>query len=164
MTTSERNRLSSVMMSSVVPSAKYSCSASPLMLSNGSTAIVGLSEDFETDGLSTAASPCRFTWYTWTGRSIFLTRCSPRSRQSRSSLPVKFAMSSLPVDHEASEVELAGEVQEAAKIATQQGARAALPHRTRFARRHLDRDGRVLDAKSAAESATGFGRVELVEG
>ena len=32
----------SVMMSSVMPSAKYSCSGSPLMLVNGSTAIEGL--------------------------------------------------------------------------------------------------------------------------
>jgi hypothetical protein len=33
-----------VMMSSTIPSAKYSCSGSPLMLENGSTAIEGLSE------------------------------------------------------------------------------------------------------------------------
>ena len=32
-----------VMMSSEIPSAKYSCSASPLMLAKGSTAIDGLS-------------------------------------------------------------------------------------------------------------------------
>ena len=32
-----------VMMSSVMPSAKYSCSGSPLMLVNGSTASEGLS-------------------------------------------------------------------------------------------------------------------------
>ncbi len=34
---------SAVMMSSEMPSAKYSCSASPLMLAKGSTAIDGLS-------------------------------------------------------------------------------------------------------------------------
>ena len=42
-TNSERKRDSSVMMSSVMPSVKYSCSGSPLMLGNGSTAIDGLS-------------------------------------------------------------------------------------------------------------------------
>ena len=35
------------MMSSVMPSAKYSCSGSPLMLLNGSTAIEGLSRQRE---------------------------------------------------------------------------------------------------------------------
>jgi hypothetical protein len=33
-------RLSAVVISSTIPSAKYSCSGSPLMFSNGSTAIV----------------------------------------------------------------------------------------------------------------------------
>ena len=41
-TNSSRKRDSSVMMSSVMPSAKNSCSGSPLMLSNGRTAIDGL--------------------------------------------------------------------------------------------------------------------------
>ena len=50
-TNSERNRDSSVMMSSVMPSEKYSCSGSPLMLVKGSTAIEGLSDD----GLEAAA-------------------------------------------------------------------------------------------------------------
>src|ERR1043165_9930053 len=40
-TSRSRNRDSSVMMSSVRPSAKNSCSGSPLMLSSGSTAIDG---------------------------------------------------------------------------------------------------------------------------
>ena len=35
------------MMSSTTPSAKYSCSGSPLMFVNGSTAIEGLSRDAE---------------------------------------------------------------------------------------------------------------------
>src|SRR5262245_2705548 len=38
------NRLSSVIMSSVRPSEKYSCSESPDMLMKGSTAIEGLSD------------------------------------------------------------------------------------------------------------------------
>src|SRR6516164_1574088 len=36
-------RLSAVMISSTMPSAKYSCSGSPLILAKGSTAIDGLS-------------------------------------------------------------------------------------------------------------------------
>ena len=42
-TNSHRDRDRPVMMSSAMPSAKYSCSGSPLMLANGSTAIDGLS-------------------------------------------------------------------------------------------------------------------------
>jgi len=43
MTKSQRMRLSAVMISSTMPSAKYSCSGSPLILENGKTAIDGLS-------------------------------------------------------------------------------------------------------------------------
>src|SRR5713226_985913 len=43
MTKSERMRDNAVMISSTMPSAKYSCSGSPLMFSNGKTAIDGLS-------------------------------------------------------------------------------------------------------------------------
>src|SRR5215831_10113770 len=43
MTNSQRMRLSAVMISSTMPSAKYSCSGSPLILAKGSTAIDGLS-------------------------------------------------------------------------------------------------------------------------
>src|ERR1700730_15999299 len=43
MTKSQRMRESAVMISSTMPSAKYSCSGSPLMLANGNTAIDGLS-------------------------------------------------------------------------------------------------------------------------
>jgi hypothetical protein len=43
MTKSQRMRLSAVMISSTMPSAKYSCSRSPLILANGSTAIDGVS-------------------------------------------------------------------------------------------------------------------------
>jgi hypothetical protein len=42
-TNSQRMRLSAVMISSTMPSAKYSCSGSPDMFWNGSTAIDGLS-------------------------------------------------------------------------------------------------------------------------
>jgi hypothetical protein len=43
MTKGQRMRESAVMISSTMPSAKYSCSGSPLMFWNGSTAIDGLS-------------------------------------------------------------------------------------------------------------------------
>ena len=42
-TKNQRNLDSAVMMSSLIPSAKYSCSGSPLMFWNGSTAMEGLS-------------------------------------------------------------------------------------------------------------------------
>src|SRR5262245_26306812 len=41
-TNSQRKRDNPVMMSSTIPSAKYSCSGSPLRLANGRTAIEGL--------------------------------------------------------------------------------------------------------------------------
>jgi hypothetical protein len=43
MTNSQRIRLRAVMISSTMPSTKYSCSGSPLKFWNGSTAIDGLS-------------------------------------------------------------------------------------------------------------------------
>jgi hypothetical protein len=43
MTKSQRMRESAVMISSTMPSAKYSCSGSPLILAKGSTAMDGLS-------------------------------------------------------------------------------------------------------------------------
>src|SRR5215472_15132085 len=43
MTKSQRMRLSAVMISSTMPSTKYSCSGSPLIFANGNTAIDGLS-------------------------------------------------------------------------------------------------------------------------
>jgi hypothetical protein len=42
-TNNHLNRERAVMISSTIPSAKYSCSGSPLMFSNGSTAMEGLS-------------------------------------------------------------------------------------------------------------------------
>jgi hypothetical protein len=43
MTNSQRIRDSAVMISSTMPSTKYSCSGSPLILANGRIAIEGLS-------------------------------------------------------------------------------------------------------------------------
>src|ERR1700686_138497 len=43
MTNSQRMRESAVMISSTMPSAKYSCSGAPLIFWNGSTAVDGLS-------------------------------------------------------------------------------------------------------------------------
>jgi hypothetical protein len=54
-TESERNRDSSVMMSSVIPSLKYCCSGSPLRFSNGNTAIEG----FSIKGIGTAVDAFR---------------------------------------------------------------------------------------------------------
>ena len=51
-----RKRLSSVMMSSVIPSLKYSCCGSPLMFTNGRMATVGLRDGLEA-GRSLAAPP-----------------------------------------------------------------------------------------------------------
>ena len=95
MTKSERMRDSSVMMSSAMPSEKYSCSGSPLMLVNASTAIDGLSgngkaspvslherplDDFgvvtATSGRTTNAS---------TGRAMFFRLSAPSSSNARSS-------------------------------------------------------------------------------
>ena len=54
-TKSQRMRLSAVMISSTMPSAKYSCSGSPLRLANGNTAIDGLSGNANTGRVSAAA-------------------------------------------------------------------------------------------------------------
>ena len=89
MTCNSRKRLSSVMMSSVMPSEKYSCWGSPLILSKGSTA---------TDGLSGSASVSSWRFgsleppdcdqrHTWIGAAMFLTRCSPASTKTPSVLP-----------------------------------------------------------------------------
>jgi len=50
MTNSQRMRDSAVMISSTMPSAKYSCSGSLLILAKGSTAIDGLSGSGSTGG------------------------------------------------------------------------------------------------------------------
>ena len=55
MTNSARLRESSVMMSSATPSEKYSCAGSPPRLSNGSTAIEGLSGSGKASGAGTGS-------------------------------------------------------------------------------------------------------------
>lgn len=79
MTRGSRKRDSSVMMSSVRPSAKNSCSGSPLILTSGSTAMDGflvmviaaeLSLPFS--GAAGASGSSR-TRKTWIGRVMFLT-------------------------------------------------------------------------------------------
>ena len=57
MTSRFLKRDSSVMMSSVMPSEKYSCSGSPLMLMNGSTAMEGFSRGSFGAGTATAGVP-----------------------------------------------------------------------------------------------------------
>ena len=74
----------SVMRSSEMPSLKYSCSASPLMLANGITAIDGLSGRVGGEaGSPPFARPMRKTR---TGRAMFLTGFSPRSSSTMPSL------------------------------------------------------------------------------
>src|SRR6516164_9606823 len=51
-TKSQRTRDSAVMISSTMPSTKYSCSGSPLILAKGSTAIEGLSGSGNTSSLT----------------------------------------------------------------------------------------------------------------
>ena len=70
------------MRSSTRPSAKYSCSTSPLMFAKGRIATDGLSGS----GAVSLRSPCEQRWlrrvltaYALTGSSMFLTCCSPRS-------------------------------------------------------------------------------------
>lgn len=81
----------SVMMSSVMPSLKYSCSASPLMLTNGKTTTDGVSwrrPDVEVD-----TWPAPFVIrpeahrQTRIGRAMFFTRWSPASSNGISILP-----------------------------------------------------------------------------
>src|SRR6266403_1711671 len=93
-TNKDFNRDKEVMMSSAIPSAKYSCSGSPLMFVNGSTAIEGLSGrgGVGRDGGLTAAVSVRLptaerTANSRTGRSIFLSSLSPRSSKKNPSFP-----------------------------------------------------------------------------
>ena len=78
----------SVMMSSVMPSAKYPCSGSPDMLSKGSTAMEGLSgsgSGFDSfSDLRAAGEASAVQRHTLTGLSMFLTSCSPRSSNGKS--------------------------------------------------------------------------------
>src|SRR6516164_3935467 len=90
MTKSQRMRESAVVISSTMPSAKYSCSGSPLMFWNGNTAIEGLSGSSSGRGESSfgpiAGMVRSRTRYARTGRGIFFTSCSPRSSNVQSSL------------------------------------------------------------------------------
>jgi hypothetical protein len=61
-------RDSPVMMSSTMPSAKYSCSGSPLMFWNGRTAIEGLSgRARRSAGLSAGVSLVDAAGFAWAG-------------------------------------------------------------------------------------------------
>src|SRR6516165_8556001 len=93
MTKSQGMRESAVMISSTIPSAKYSCSGSPLIFWNGSTAIDGLSGKASdgpvavpTTGLEGLG--CVLSRMRWTriGRVMFLTCCSPISSNEKASL------------------------------------------------------------------------------
>jgi len=81
-----------VIISSTMPSAKYSCSGSPLKLAKGNTAIDGLSGSGSTGEVGAArlfaATPRSRTRKTRTGRAMFLRFCSPMSSKPRSSLPM----------------------------------------------------------------------------
>src|SRR5207302_10042912 len=91
-------RESAVMISSTMPSAKYSCSGSPDMFWNGSTASDGLSGSASGAGStigrtgSVSAAGGRdarvpiFTANTRIGRAIFLRLFSPMSSKAKSSL------------------------------------------------------------------------------
>ena len=77
---------SEVIRSSAMPSAKYSCSASPLMLTNGRTATDGLAGGAwagSDAGPVSAASQRQ----TSTGREMFFSLCSPSWLNPRSALP-----------------------------------------------------------------------------
>ncbi len=81
----------SVIRSSVMPSLKYSCSASPLMFVKGSTAIEGLRG---TAGAADGAAPATCVGAamrnTCTGLAMFLSSRSPRSSSTISGvLPTK---------------------------------------------------------------------------
>src|SRR5438477_9250770 len=78
--------LRSVMMSSVMPSINYSCSGSPLMLSNGSTQMESL-RGVSTFCAEISSRPAARTWNTCTGRSMFLTVCSPMSSKTQGIFP-----------------------------------------------------------------------------
>jgi hypothetical protein len=74
----EWNFDSSVMTSSLMPSAKYSCSGSPLMFAKGRTATEGLSRRGTAGWLAAGAGAPTFTSYA-RSEAMFLTSRSPRS-------------------------------------------------------------------------------------
>jgi hypothetical protein len=81
MTKNQRIFDRAVIRSSLMPSAKYSCSESPDMLSNGSTAIEGLSgkssAEFSVEIIFGSSASSISTRYARTGSSMFFTFCSP---------------------------------------------------------------------------------------
>ena len=88
-TNSQRMRDSAVMISSTMPSAKYSCSGSLLILAKGNTAIDGLSGSGNAAPGLIGCLPAgdEPTQYTRNGRAMFFRLCSPRSANSTSTLP-----------------------------------------------------------------------------
>src|SRR5262249_32092797 len=92
MTKSHGSRAMAVVISSTMPSTKYSCSASPVMFWNGNTANDGLSGSGSAMGWDTGVSPScgpeargpRHTANACTGLVMFLTCCSPRSSKAMS--------------------------------------------------------------------------------
>ena len=87
-TNSHLIRDSPVLMSSTIPSAKYSCSGSPLMFWRGRTAIEGLSGRESCTGVLSGAADLNFPARSdviekaHTGRAMFFRVCSPRSKNS----------------------------------------------------------------------------------
>jgi hypothetical protein len=78
----------SVMMSSVMPSEKYSCSGSLDILSKGSTAMEGFSGSGNGSSMvaiPAAAEAASIHCHTRIGRAMFLTSFSPKSSKLRSS-------------------------------------------------------------------------------
>src|SRR5258708_11743763 len=75
------------MMSSTIPSAKYSCSGSPLMLVNGRTAMEGLSGSGGDADVRLAGTSTKRARYACTGRPIFFSCWFPMSSKETSSLP-----------------------------------------------------------------------------
>src|SRR5204862_2612277 len=91
-TNNHLNRERAVIISSTVPSAKYSCSGSPDMFWNGRTASDGLSGKAGVlvgspgDMVGVPSTMPSRTRYVRTGRAMFLRACSPRSSNAKSSL------------------------------------------------------------------------------
>ena len=79
-------RDSAVMMSSTMPSAKYSCSGSPLMFWNGRTAIDGLSGSGSGGAFRRAEADAE---HTGSLPAMFFSAGSPRSSTSSSSLSTR---------------------------------------------------------------------------
>ena len=81
MTKKERMRDNVAVIASTTPSAMNSCSGSFDMLSNGSTAIDGLSGNTSCERAAGERSPAPSlrTWNARTGWAMFFTLCSPWS-------------------------------------------------------------------------------------